>query len=203
MKSNIKDALILLKKKQAVPEKEPYDLDKVIWSGQPDNKHIRTKYDFLFIPLSWFLLIIAIFWRVALKDAPLILMLLSYVLMIFAFYCLFFRNHFKKKKRERFSYEMTDNDIIIAYTKKKDVAIRQLALENIYYVTYSMRKDGSGTIYFNFPRSYKEVLKLVFANSGLGRFDESINAFFELDDLEGYLKLLKTKLPEKVVYDEI
>lgn len=185
-------------------EKEEHvEIAKPIWTGQPDTKHIRTKYDWLFIPLSWFILIIAIFWRVALKDAAVPLQIFSYILMLFSVYCLFFRNHFKKKRRRKLSYEVTEEDITIILTKKKDISVRQLALENIHYIGYSVRKDGSGTLYFNFPKTYKDILMMIFANSGIGRFDEKFFAFFELDDTEAFLAFMKDKLPSDVIYEKL
>lgn len=185
-------------------EKEEHvEIAKPIWTGQPDTKHIRTKYDWLFIPLSWFILIIAIFWRVALKDAAVPLQIFSYILMLFSVYCLFFRNHFKKKRRRKLSYEVTEEDITIILTKKKDISVRQLALENIHYIGYSVRKDGSGTLYFNFPKTYKDILMMIFANSGIGHFDEKFFAFFELDDTEAFLAFMKDKLPPDVIYEKL
>lgn len=184
-------------------EQEHVEVAKTIWNGQPDTKHNHTKYDWLFIPLSWFILIIAIFWRIALKDAAVPLQIFSYILMLFSVYCLFIRNHFKKKRRKKISYEMTDEDLTIIITKKKDIKVRQLALENIHYIGYSVRKDGSGTLYFNFPRTYKDILIMIFANSGLGHFDDKFFAFFELDDTEAFLNFIKDKLPEDVVYEKL
>lgn len=183
-------------------ENNAHSKARTIWSGQP-GKHVKTKYDWLFIPLSWFLLIVAIFWRVALRSAGMPLVLLSYVLMFLAVYFLFFRNHFKKKKRTRFSYEVTEEDIIIAYTKRNDIKVEHLALENIKYAAYSIRKDGSGTIYFNFPNDYKDIFRLIFANSGIGKFDENIYVFFELDDLEAFMEFIKPRLSPSVRFDKI
>lgn len=199
LKANVNAVLEDYEEKEQPQE----ELPKPIWSGQPNTKHNRTKYDWLFIPLSWFILIIAIFWRVALKDAAVPLQIFSYILMIFSVYCLFFRNHFKKKKRSKISYEVTEEDITIIITKKKDIVVKQLALQNIHFIGYSMRKDGSGTLYFNFPKTYKDVIIMLFANSGIGRFDEKFFAFFELDDVEAFLSFIKDKLPEDLVCEKL
>ena len=44
---------------------------------------------------------------------------------------------------------------------------------------------------------------MLFANSGIGRFDEKFFAFFELDDVEAFLSFIKDKLPEDLVCEKL
>ena len=172
------------------------------WTGQPDPKYKWTRYEWLFLPLSWFVLLGSIFWLVALKDAP---VLYIFAVMLFAagFYFVFLRNHFKKKKREKYSYELSKEELTIVLTKKKDVIVRQLPLINVRYVGYSIRKDGTGTIYFNFPNDYLDLLRLIFAHSGIGYFDENIYALYEIRNAEEFLELIKPLIPEEVIFEKI
>lgn len=176
---------------------------QVVWTDQPNTKYKRTKYDWLFIPLSWFIVIGAIFWMVALTD-NILLYILAFILLLFGLYCLLLRTHFKKFKRRKLTYEVTETDINIIYTTRKDVEVRQLSLEAVRYVAYSVRKNGVGTIYFNFPNNYLDIFKLVFANSGLGKFDDHIFVFFEIDDAEEFLeKYIKPNVNPNAIYEQI
>ncbi|NLL63026.1 MAG: hypothetical protein GX241_02090 [Ruminococcaceae bacterium] len=177
--------------------------EKAIWHGQPNPKNTRTKFDFLFIPLSLFIFCAGIFWRIALTYASFPLKSLSYALVLLGIYLLFIRNSSKKRRRKKLSYEMTEKDIIIVQTLKKDLSIRTLAFENIKYVGYSIRKNGEGTIYFNFPKTNKDLVKFVFMNGGLFRFEDNLFIFFEIDDVEDTLAFLKTKTLDGTIYEEI
>lgn len=175
---------------------------ELVWSGEPNYKYKHSKYDWLFIPLSWFIVIIAGFWMRALNE-ELALWIFATILMIFGLYCLFFRTHHKRKKRRKYSYEITETDLTIIYSTKKDVKVRQIPIENVKYVAYTMRKNKSGTIYFNFPNDYKDILKLIFAHSGLGRIDEKIFAFYDIEDVDDLIEQLKSKLGEDLRIDKI
>ena len=172
------------------------------WKGQPNVKYKKTKYDWLFIPLSWFIVIIAIFWMVALKENTL-LFLLATLLLLFGLYCLFIRNHKKKKKRAKYSYEITETDLTIIYTHKKQVKVRQLPIENIKYIAYSERKNKVGTLYFNFPNNYKDLFILIFANSGLFKFDERIFCFFEIEDAFDVANDIKAASSKDILIEKI
>ncbi len=176
---------------------------KPLWSGQPNPKYKKTKYDWLFIPLAWFLIAAAIFWMVALRE-NIWLWIPAVMLLLFGIYCVFFRNHHKKKKRKKYAYEITSTDLNIIFTTKKDLDVRQLPLENIRYVAYSIRKNGVGTIYFNFPNDYKDILKLIFANSGLGKWDENVFCFFEIEDAQDTIeKFIKPKADPNCIFEKI
>ena len=103
----------------------------------------------------------------------------------------------------KYSYEITDNELRIILTKKDELNVRKLPVENINYIGYSIRKDGSGTLYFNFPNDYRDLFRLIMANSGIGTFDETVFAFFELKDAEDLLELLKTGIPDTVKLERI
>lgn len=175
---------------------------EVLWSGEPVAKQKWTKYEWLFLPLSWFIFFAGLFWMAALKEVT-FLHIFAVLLALIGIYCVFFRNHFKKVKRRKYSYEVTTDDITIIYTKRNDMVVRQLPLETVKYVAYSIRKNNIGTIYFNFPNDYVDILRLVFSNSGLGRFDEHIFAFYEIEDANDFLEQLKTRLGEEVIYEKI
>lgn len=173
-----------------------------VWTGEPNPKYKWTKYEFLFLPLSWFIFFAAIFWMIALKEVT-FLYIFAVLLLLIGLYCIFFRNHHKKKKRKKYSYEITETDITIIYTRGKNVKVRQLPLENLKYVGYSIRKNNVGTLYFNFPNNYKDIFTLIFANSGLGKFDEQIYAFFEIDDADDLLSQLKAKFGDTVKFERL
>lgn len=173
-----------------------------VWTGEPNPKYKWTKYEFLFLPLSWFIFFAAIFWMIALKEVT-FLYIFAVLLLLIGLYCIFFRNHHKKKKRKKYSYEITETDITIIYTRGKNVKVRQLPLENLKYVGYSIRKNNVGTLYFNFPNNYKDIFTLIFANSGLGKFDEQIYAFFEIDDADDLLNQLKAKFGDTVKFERL
>lgn len=176
---------------------------KPIWNGQPNPKYKKTKYEWLFLPISWFIIGVAIFWMRALRE-NFWLWLPALILLLFGLYCVFFRNHFKKRKRKKYAYEVTSTDLNIIFTKKKDIDVRQLPLENIHYVAYTIRKNGVGTIYFNFPNDYKDLFKLIFAHSGLGKFDEKIFCFFEIEDAEDFMeKYIKPKADPNCIFEKI
>lgn len=218
MKANFKEKLKAARKARAsVPTRNIYDPETgemrevtlapklnstVVWSGEPMPKYKWTKYEWLFLPLSWFILLASIFWMIALKEAT-FLYAFAIILLIIGIYCVFFRNHFKKKKRMKYSYEITKTDITIIFTRGRRVKVRQLPLENIRYVGYSLRKNNVGTIYFNFPNNYKDLFTLIFANSGLGKFDEQIYAFFEIENADGLLEQLKPVLNEDVIFEKL
>lgn len=175
---------------------------EVVWSGEPLAKQKWTKYEWLFLPLSWFIFFAGVFWMAALKEVT-FLHVFAVLLTLIGIYCIFFRNHFKKVKRRKYSYEITSDDITIIYTTRKEVKVRQLPLDTIKYVAYSIRKNKIGSIYFNFPNDYVDILRLIFSNSGLGRFDEHIFAFYEIVDADEFLEELKTRLGEEVIYEKI
>lgn len=173
-----------------------------VWSGEPNPKYKWTKYEWLFLPLSWFIFFAAIFWMVALKEVT-YLYVFAVLLLLIGIYCIFFRNHHKKKKRMKYSYEITETDITIVYTRGRNIKVRQLPLENLKYISYHLRKNNVGTLYFNFPNDYKDVFTLIFANSGLGKFDEQIYAFFEISDADDLIEQLKAKFGDTVLFEKI
>lgn len=172
------------------------------WTGQPNIKYKKTKYDFLFIPLAWFMVFVAIFWMYALKEV-MFLYIFAVALLLFGLYCVFIRNHHKKKKRMRYAYEITETDLTIIYTKGKNVKVRQLPIENIKYIGYSERKNAVGTLYFNFPNNYKDILLMIFANSGLFRFDEKVFCFFEIEDALDLANQIKTMSGKDILIEKL
>ncbi len=173
-----------------------------VWSGEPNPKYKWTKYEWLFLPLSWFILFGGIFWMIALKEVT-YLYIFAVLLLLIGIYCIFFRNHHKKKKRMKYSYEITETDITIILTKGRNVKVRQLPLENLKYVGYSLRKNSVGTLYFNFPNNYKDLFTLIFANSGLLKFDEQIFAFFEISDADDLVEQLKARFGDTVIFEKL
>ena len=214
MKANVKAKLatkVIERKTRNIYNPETGELTKdtgpklnaeTIWSGEPNYKYKHSKYDWLFIPLSWFIVFVAGFWMRALNE-EVVLWIFAAILMAFGLYCLFFRTHHKRKKRRKYSYEITETDITIIYSTKRDVKVRQLPIENLRYIAYTVRKNKSGTVYFNFPNDYKDILKLIFAHSGLGRVDEKIFAFYDIEDVDDLINQLKSKLGEDLRVDKI
>lgn len=187
---------------EMVEDKGPSLNTELVWSGEPNYKYRHSKYDWLFIPLSWFIVIIAGFWMHALNQEP-VLWAFASILMLFGLYCLFFRIHHKRKKRRKYSYEITETDLTIIYSTKKDVKVRQIPIENVNYIAYTMRKNKSGTVYFNFPNDYKDILKLIFAHSGIGHIDEKIFAFYDIEDIDDLIEQLKAKIGDNLRIDKI
>ena len=66
-----------------------------------------------------------------------------------------------------------------------------------------MRKNKSGTVYFNFPNNYKDILKLIFAHSGIGRIDEKIFAFYDIEDIDDLIDQFQSKLGDNLRVDKI
>ena len=106
-------------------------------------------------------------------------------------------------KGRKYSYEITETDLTVIYSTKKDVKVRQIPIENVNYIAYTMRKNKSGTVYFNFPNDYKDILKLIFAHSGIGRTDEKIFAFYDIEDVDDLLEQLKAKIGDNLRIDKI
>ncbi|MBR6479185.1 MAG: hypothetical protein IKT04_01625 [Clostridia bacterium] len=172
------------------------------WHGEPDPKRKWTKYEWLFLPLSWFVFFGGLFWMAALKSNAL-LYVCAIILALLGIWLIFFRNHHKKRKRMKYSYEITDNELRIILTKKDELNVRKLPVENISYIGYSIRKDGSGTLYFNFPNDYLDLFRLIMANSGIGTFDETVFAFYELKDAEDLLEQLTVLLGDDIKTEKI
>jgi hypothetical protein len=174
------------------------DDEQILWSSQPDPRRLLTAVDLFLIPFSIFWCGFAIVWeyiaiRQALEGGSILWPLWGMPLLLIGLYALFGRFVYKKWKRRRTFYAVTDRRVLALERGSREDKIRAMFIESIPEVKKRAWRDGSGTIVFGSTAYWYDMYKSSGAEwmSGYWATGSSI-PFFDIKDVATV---------ERLVYD--
>ncbi len=149
---------------QQVFQKELLKEEKMLWCGQPDTSVVFTKADIFFIPFSILWGGFAILWFIIaiIEKAPFFFILWGIPFVAIGFYFIFGRFVYKKKKKERTYYAITNKRILILSKNEIEGAY----INTIPVINKTIHKSGMGTIRFG----NADIFSSMYGNAGMDFF---------------------------------
>jgi hypothetical protein len=144
--------------------------EKIVWTGQPDSSILFTKADILLVPVSALWWGFALFWEGSAlflipEDSPnmIFFLLFGLIFVIVGFYYTIGRFFYRKMKRKRTYYAVTDKRILILSKLwgKKDVQTAYIS--SLPSINKSVNTKGVGVLIFG----DNSINQATYANSGL------------------------------------
>ena len=180
-------------------KKELINDEEILWSGQGDSKKLFTTGDAFMIPFSLMWGGFAFFWEtsVLMMDAPLLFKIWGIPFVLIGLYMIFGRFFYKKLKKEKTLYAITNKRIFIIETLIK-LNITSEFIKNLPAINKSVNKKGIGNIIFG-TGSFGVGM---YANSGLDVFGNIRNGipigFYDIPNVESvYKKIIELKNNEE------
>ncbi len=173
--------------------------ESIQWSGQPDPSINLSKGDVFLIPFSLFFLGFSVFWLEGVVSATsanpekmggaiIFFYLVGSVFAIFGFYLAFGRFIYKKWKKSKTYYALTNKRALIltlTFGRKLDGAF----LDRLVAINKSVRSGGSGTLYFGNP----SWMTTAYGNSGMdfftGFYSGDVPSFYDIHDADSVYDL--------------
>lgn len=159
--------------------------EQVLWEGQPTTYVTFTRGDMFLIPFSILWGGFAIFWEatVFLSGAPVFFLLFGSIFVAVGLYMIFGRFIYKKLKKGRTYYAVT-NKRIIAVEAGSSRHISAEYIDRIPCINKTVRSDGIGTLVFG-----NELFGTsMYANSGMDFFNgysgRNVLAFYDIEDAD-------------------
>jgi len=174
--------------------------EQILWTGQPNPDIIFTSMDWFLVPFSIIWGGFAILWELTAlgiiffaktqgTDAPIIFPIFGIPFVIIGLYFIFGRFIYKKWKKKRTYYAVTNKRVlIITNTKNRDIVTK--FINNISTIKYSQKSNGNGTIRFG---NFNYLVDL-YANTGMeifiGFMGNSTTSFFDIDNVKDVYNLV-------------
>ncbi len=174
--------------------------EKIMWSGQPDPDINFTRGDIFLVPFSLFFVGFTLMWFDAAifsvpqnpdKSAGVIIFfyLIGFVFTVFGLYFTFGRFLYKKWKKRRTYYALTNQRALIL-TRMAGKKLQGVFLDRVRPFNKSVRSDGIGTVQFG----NSTWLGAAHSNTGLDFVTdfcikdipalEDAPAFYDIEDAE-------------------
>lgn len=178
--------------------------EDILWSGQPDPNVTFTTMDIFLIPFSLFWGGFAIFWEILVLIFPrgvdygdfnfvahLIFPLFGIPFVIIGLYLMFGRFIYKKWKKRRTYYAVT-NKRLISLSKAWGQHFQEANIKSISGLGKKVRSDGIGTLTFGGSQSFLFSGFQFYANTGLDilTFHAAQLGFFDIKDVNGVHRLI-------------
>jgi hypothetical protein len=175
--------------------------EKILWSGQPDPNIIFTPMDFFLVPFSLLWGGFAIFWEAEVLTTmspagspfPMQIMfpLFGSVFVIVGLYFMFGRFIFKKWKKRRTFYAVT-NRRILSVSKGFGQQFQEFNIRSLNGISKRIRADGIGTLTFGGNQSMFFNGGQFYGNTGMEimPFYNNQLAFYDIPDANNVHKLL-------------
>jgi hypothetical protein len=171
--------------------------EKILWEGQPDRSILFTKADIFLIPFSalWFGFVLfwsgSVFFLVP-KNHPVDILFLAFGTFFFliGFYYAIGRFIYKKIKKDRTYYAVTNKRIIIIY-KLFGRNVVTANINTLPSINKSINAKGGGTLIF----TTTNLNQSIYANTGLDLFGwgaQDILAFYDIKNVEEVYKKITT-----------
>ena len=167
----------------------------ILWMGQPNPNIKYTSMDWFLIPFSIMWGGFAIFWELSAlgisfvtsangSNAPIIFPLFGIPFIIIGLYFIFGRFMYKKWKKKRTYYAITNKRVLIVTNNTNSKNIVAEFIASIPAINYSQKNNGTGNIRFgNF-----NFMTDMYANTGMDFFSgfsgKSSPAFFDIDNVK-------------------
>lgn len=121
--------------------------ESLLWTGKPRQGIIIKRIDAFVIPISLIWGGFAIFWEVSVisSGAPFFFKLWGIPFVLVGLYLIIGRFFFDAKRREKTTYGITENRIIIKSGVFKE-SLKSLNIRNLSEITLNEESDRSGTI---------------------------------------------------------
>lgn len=174
--------------------------EKIVWTGQPDSSVLFTKADILLIPAGALWWGLALFWEGSVllfmpKDqvSSLFVFIFGLVFVLIGFYYAIGRFFYRKMKRKKTFYAVTDKRILILseFWGKKNVQTAYIS--NLPSINKSVNTKGVGVLIFG----DNSINQATYANSGLemlGWGGKIAPIFYDIKDVdEVYKKVTSLK----------
>ncbi len=173
--------------------------ESIQWSGQPDPSINLSRGDIFLIPFSLCFFAFAAFWLGSVVSSSfanleeaggviLFFYLFGLLIAIMGFYFAFGRFIYKKWKKTRTYYALTNKRALIltlTFGRNLDGAF----LDRLVAINKSMRSNGSGTIYFGNP----SWMTAAYGNSGMdffsGFYSGDVPSFYDIRDADSVYDL--------------
>lgn len=141
--------------------------EKILWLGRPDPNALFSSADTFMIPFSLLWGGFAFFWEatVFFTPAPFFFKLFGIPFVLMGLYFIFGRFIYKKMRKEKTYYAVTDKRVIILsnlFSKHLEAAF----INTIPTMNKSIKGNGSGTIVFGNPNMFASW----YGNTGLEFF---------------------------------
>jgi len=175
--------------------------EKILWVGQPNPNIIFTSMDWFLIPFSIIWGGFAIFWELSTigiiffaktqgADAPIVFPIFGIPFVIMGLYFIFGRFLYKKWKKKRTYYAVTNKRIIIIIINTRNRDIITKYIKDISTIKYFQNSNGNGTIRFG---NFNYMVDL-YANTGMeifiGFMGNSTTSFFDIDNVKDVYSLV-------------
>jgi len=168
--------------------------EKILWMGQPNPNVNFTSMDWFLIPFSIMWGGFAIFWELGVlgvlsinnsneTNVPIVFSLFGIPFVIIGLYFIFGRFIYKKWKKRRTYYAVTNKRILIL-TNTTSKKVMAEFIDNIPVINYSQKSNGVGSIRFgnfNFMTDMYENTGMDFFSGFLGK---STPTFFDIDNVK-------------------
>jgi len=168
--------------------------EEILWMGQPNPNINFTSMDWFLIPFSIMWGGFAIFWELSAlgmlfvnssneTNIPIVFPLFGIPFVIMGLYFIFGRFIYKKWKKRRTYYAITNKRVLII-TNTNNKKIMAEFIDNIPAINYSQKSNGIGNIRFgNF-----NFMTDMYENTGMDFFSgfsgKSSPAFFDIDNVK-------------------
>jgi hypothetical protein len=174
--------------------------EKILWMGQPNPDIKYTSMDWFLIPFSIMWGGFAIFWELSAlgiillaetngADAPIIFPLFGIPFVIIGLYFIFGRFIYKKWKKQRTYYAITNKRVLII-TNTKNRNVEAEFISSIPAINYSQKDSGAGSIRFG---SFNFMTDM-YSNTGMdflsGFSGKTSPAFFDINNVKEVYNLV-------------
>jgi hypothetical protein len=173
--------------------------EKLLWTGQPDPNILFSQTDYFLIPLTLIWTVFFFFatwniWDPVLHGNPDSFIFPDIILIIFLLigvYILFGRFFFKKWKKQRTFYAVTNRRVLVL-TKTFGEQLQESNIKLIPAINKRVRSDGIGTLIFGENESIFSNRGRLPGNSGMDILPNSVVplAFYDIPNANEVHRLL-------------